>query len=122
MPLWIFPRDAFLRSCIFRTISDCASSFFIALRRSCLWIFWNFQKNYSRKTARWSLGILCCKEAYLEVSQTTTLELFCDNSSRLKAISILDVQLGSRYASVAGRSCYKDIFPEIFGIFRTSEL
>ena len=46
-------------------------------------------------------------EAYLEPSQTSTVELFCENSWRLVAInyfctnapSYVDVWLGSKYAS-----------------------
>ena len=46
-----------LRSWIFRIVSDSASSFFIALRSSWLWIFWNFQK-ITQEKAWWSLGLL----------------------------------------------------------------
>ena len=47
---------------------------------------------------------LCIKaEAYLEPSRTSTMELFCESSSRLKPFSqkssILDVRLDCKYGS-----------------------
>ena len=56
-PSLVYPVDAFLRSWIFRIISDSVSSLFTVLRSSCSWIFWNFQKNNQEK-AWWSLGLL----------------------------------------------------------------
>ena len=31
-------------------------------------------------------GTYCCREAYLELSQTTTMELFCDKEKQRKTL------------------------------------
>ena len=54
----VYPADAVLRWWIFWIVSDSASSFFTAMWSSCSWIFWNFQKKFSKKAAWWSLGLL----------------------------------------------------------------
>ena len=87
MPLWIFQVDAVLRSWIFWTVSDIASSFFVALENKCSWIFWNFEKKqlnskiwkkFQRKTAWWSLGLLLLQTGVFRTqSNNYNGELFC---------------------------------------------
>ena len=54
--------------------------FFYGFEKYMFMDFLEFPKKYSRKTAWWSLGLLMFEKAYLELSQTTTMELFCENS------------------------------------------
>ena len=86
---------------------------FTALRSSCSWIFWNFQKKYSRKTAWWSLGLLMLQRAQSNNYDGAFLGKYLTGKGHLlfsPKISILDVWLSYKYAFVAGLNSYKDIF------------
>ena len=64
---------------------------------------------FGKVTGRRAQNLNCYSEAFLEPSWTPTVELFCENSWQVLGVfwqksSIVDVQLGSKYASVLSTS------------------
>ena len=60
---------------------------FYSFEKYCSGIFLNFQKISEVKQCDRVYVHYCCKETYLELSQTSTMEIFCENSQQLKAIN-----------------------------------
>ena len=112
-----YPADVFFRIMNFSDRFRQFFKLFCSFQREMFINFLEFRKKYSIKTARWSLVLLMMqREAYLEISQATTMEFFVIivNGQKLSTIfqkiSILDIRLSSKYATAAGLSSYKDIF------------
>ena len=59
-------------------------------------------------------NVMTLSEAHLEPSQTSTMKLFCENSKQLSVVnyfrkknSIVNVRLGSKYASDYGKFVFQ---------------